>query len=485
MVSTSQAKAKARQMGLARWMQRVLNELDKASRHLKAGPVHDLRVALRRCRSMADGLMGVDPDRDWKRMKKAAGRLLRDLGELRDMQVVMDRASELRTGNDPVGKAVFAAVHTREWRARDTAARALDEFDRKEWKAWARRLPERAEHAPLGSPIYELLALERWQEAHELHRRAMRRRSPGAFHELRIALKRFRYTVENFLPKLHAEWGADFKKLQDFLGDAHDLDLLWATARRAGGRAAARNRARWHNQIEQERKQRLAQYRDKMAGRKSLWQVWREKLPRGERLDVAALERFSAWASFLDPDFTHAQHVAHLALQLQTGLAAQGLAVDHNGRRAPLILRGAALMHDVGRAKAKGSHHKESYRLIRKLDPPPGWTVEEMKEMALVARYHQRAVPNVKQKGFRSLEEAQQKETLFLAGVLRLACTLDAYHTGSVRQVEVENEPGALVIWASGYEEEEPLASWLASSRHLLEMVCDRPVFIRGTVNCS
>jgi len=45
-----------------------------------ADPVHDLRVALRRCRSLADGLMALDPDPDWKAMKKAGRRLFQRLG---------------------------------------------------------------------------------------------------------------------------------------------------------------------------------------------------------------------------------------------------------------------------------------------------------------------------------------------------------------------------------------------------------------------
>src|SRR5271165_7146755 len=56
--------------GLAYWAQRVLEECDKASQGFAADPVHDLRVAIRRCRSMADGFLSVDPDPGWKQMKR-------------------------------------------------------------------------------------------------------------------------------------------------------------------------------------------------------------------------------------------------------------------------------------------------------------------------------------------------------------------------------------------------------------------------------
>ena len=57
--------------------------------------MHDLRVALRRCRSMADGMMAMDPDKDWKAMKKAGKRLFQRLGTLRDVQIMMEWIEKL------------------------------------------------------------------------------------------------------------------------------------------------------------------------------------------------------------------------------------------------------------------------------------------------------------------------------------------------------------------------------------------------------
>ena len=56
-------------------------------------------------------------------------------------------------------------------------------------------LPCRVARVRTGGVIFKHLALERWTEPYELHRRALRNRSQVAFHSLRIGIKRFRYIV--------------------------------------------------------------------------------------------------------------------------------------------------------------------------------------------------------------------------------------------------------------------------------------------------
>src|SRR6185312_6788300 len=153
-------------------------------------------------------------------------------------------------------------------------------FDYRQWRTWTAKLPGRAMRIPPGSPVLAHLALERWHEAHALHLRASRNRTNVAFHDLLIAIKRFRYTIENFLPVLHQSWSGDLKEVQDILGEIHDLDVLWQTALQIKAFPDAVARAKWRTRLMQEREQRLAMYRSKMIGKNSLWTVWRESLPR-------------------------------------------------------------------------------------------------------------------------------------------------------------------------------------------------------------
>src|SRR5437588_9146058 len=91
-------------------MARVLEECDSVAADFSPDPVHDLRVALRRCRSMADGLMAIVLDSDWKKMKRAGKRLFQKLGDLRDTQVMMEWVEKLDSEDARVARE--APVHS-------------------------------------------------------------------------------------------------------------------------------------------------------------------------------------------------------------------------------------------------------------------------------------------------------------------------------------------------------------------------------------
>src|SRR5271167_2342256 len=409
------ARNATQKAGLAFWMERVLEECDRTGIDLAADPVHDLRVALRRCRSMADGLFVMDPNPAWKEMKRAGKRLFSQLGELRDAQVMEEWVGRLGKPEDPVTSLLLHFLAGREAQLKQQAALALQEFDRKQWRRWSAVLPRRAARMQAGSLLFKHLALERWTEAQELHRRALRNRSQVGFHRLRIGLKRFRYIVENFLPEQHSAWSNDLKELQDLLGEVHALDVLWATALRIKALRDSETRARWHARVIEERTRRIEKYREKMLGQASLWHVWRAELPVGKQIESAALSRLKLWASFLDPDFKHSIHVTRLALQLYDGLQRPA---DSDQRS---ILQVAALLHDVGRSKNEKGHHKATYKLIRRLIPPLSWSEEKLRLAGIVARYHRGALPGAGQETLAGLTPAHHQAILRLAGILRLA----------------------------------------------------------------
>ena len=484
--SPKSAPAQKPKLGLRFWMERVLVECDRASAGLEADPVHDLRVAVRRCRSLADGLMAMDPEPSWKEMKKAGRKLFRALGELRDMQVMQEWIEKLagvdnamkEPAIDPVAAKLLNHVHAREAECKQLASKELAQFDRKRWRQWSRSLPRRASRLRPGNVVYLHLALEKWMAAYELHKRAVRTRSQIALHELRIGIKRFRYTVENFLPAQHALWGPGLKELQDLLGEVHDLDVLWATALEIAAFPDVESRNRWREKINHERTRRVERYRELMIGKNSLWRVWRAQLPSGAQLRAAAMSRLRVWAGYLDPDFSHAQRVAQLSLYLYDGLRKAGLLRhdEENGSRD--VLQAAAFMHDVGKAKGNENHQKRSFRMILELARPLGWSLHELELAAVVARYHCGALPRPRAKTMQRLELPERRRALELAGVLRLANALDS-RNGTAPRLAVEGRDGIVTVQSAGYSPLDRSAEGVAAARHLLEIVLKRPVIVR------
>src|SRR5579872_5492105 len=157
-VAVAAAKNTRKKTGLALWMERVIEECERASLDFSADPVHDLRVALRRCRSIADGLRMIDPDPAWKTMKKAGRQLFRELGELRDAQVMEEWVRRLGNPDDPVTNALLQFLASREVQLKQQAALGLQEFDRKQWRRWIASLPRRAARMRAESAVFKHLA---------------------------------------------------------------------------------------------------------------------------------------------------------------------------------------------------------------------------------------------------------------------------------------------------------------------------------------
>jgi CHAD domain-containing protein len=530
-------KTTTKTTGLRYWMVRVLEECEHVAADFSADPVHDLRVSLRRCRSMADGMMAMDPDRDWKAMKKAGKRLFQRLGALRDVQIMMEWIEKLHPGPieaaamvvspevsadgdsaagggsaplnpDPPAHALLQILRGREIEQKREARAALEEFDRKEWRQWSTSLPVRTARIRLGSAVFKHLALERWTAARELHTRALRKRSQVGFHTLRIGIKRFRYIVENFLPVEHKEWSNDLKHMQDLLGEVHDLDVLWAAALACHVFPDEDSRKSWHTRIIDKRTKRIDEYRERTVGPDSLWDQWRAGLPQGKQIQAIATQRMKLWAKSLDPDFGHSERVARMALELYDGLVGAGLIAggrtgapseNGGGSEARASLNLAALLHDVGKAKGNKGHHKESSELIKGHGTPLGWTTETMTRAAVVARFHAGALPTRSHKALRDMLPEEQKITIQLAAILRLANAFDNAHDGHVRRVKIENVDAArrrtngflrkpvrlgpneaLIIGAEGFVPGSATAQATAAERYLLETVLRRPVVVKA-----
>lgn len=130
-------------------------------------------------------------------------------------------------------------------------------------------------------------------------------------------------------------------------------------------------------------------------------------------------------------DREHQVHVCNLALSIYDILKP----LHKYGVYEKNILKGAALLHDIGQYISYSKHHKHSYYIIIHSDMP-GMTEKEKLLIATIARYHRRAIPSLKQSEYQTLDASERMMIRRLAGILRIADALDKEHQSLVTAVD-------------------------------------------------
>ncbi len=465
--------------GLSHWMNRVLEELGSLQTVPDPDTVHDLRVAIRRCRSLAAVMEEIDTDSAWPEMRKTARKLFRGLGDVRDAQVMEEWIKKLGAGNDPVRMQILAALETDEKERTAHALRVAAKFNEKEWAQLERRLRQRVRLVPVGGLAAECLALERFEEAKELHNRALRTEKSKPWHALRIGLKRFRYTLEGFLPEHYAAWSENLKRLQDLLGDIHDLDVLAELLEEARVSAAAESIEAWQEKVVNERRERIETYRQLTLGKTSLWHEWRHNLPHGQRLEAAAMARLRATARGADAHSPRTGQVSRIAMRvfdLLRRVQAAPAFLEASTRR---MMQAAGKLHGVGATGDRNLSQKAVRKYLLGMIVPPNWTAEQWDLMAWAVRFHRGAEPKQKN-GFAKLSEEQQTTVRALAGVLRLARGLRKAGIESAVGLRLEKSADAMVLRVPGLSDTAEMAARLAAAKHLLEIVLGKPLILKA-----
>ncbi|HEY3816762.1 MAG TPA: CHAD domain-containing protein [Polyangiaceae bacterium] len=201
--------------------------------------VHDLRVALRRTRTVLEVGRRVLGRFHADEVRRAMRALMRATGDLRDEEVFLELVASIAPpdAGPPDVQAWVDARRRRERHLRGELARLLHsgELDR------GRALLD-ALLAFRVDPAHDRRVTKFARRAVDRARRKVDRRSdaqpddPDALHRLRIAYKRLRYTVETLadsLPDDLAALAQPASRLQSRLGDLHDVDIAVGRVRRA------------------------------------------------------------------------------------------------------------------------------------------------------------------------------------------------------------------------------------------------------------
>ena len=123
-----------------------------------------------------------------------------------------------------------------------------------------------------------------------------------------------------------------------------------------------------------------------------------------------------------------------------------------------MALEAAANLHDIGWSETRPTgrgHHKASARLIRAA-LWRGVRSEDVALIALVARYHRKALPSQRHEEYAALAPPERDRLRALAAVLRVADGLDRRHLQTIPDVEVVFTEGRCEIVASALRDSAP-----------------------------
>ena len=142
-------------------------------------------------------------------------------------------------------------------------------------------------------------------------------------------------------------------------------------------------------------------------------------------------------------DLTHAEHVARLSQQLFRGLQE----MHQLDLRSETILFVAGLLHEVGLYVSQNAYHKHSYYLISNGELF-GLSDHDQQLVALLARYHRRALPKPSHEPYARLPRKSRVVLSQLAGILRLAVSLDHGRCQRIHDIQCRPERQRLVVVA-------------------------------------
>ncbi|MCW1966949.1 MAG: HD domain-containing protein [Anaerolineae bacterium] len=129
------------------------------------------------------------------------------------------------------------------------------------------------------------------------------------------------------------------------------------------------------------------------------------------------------------PDIAHAEYVALLASQLFTGTHSLHQLSD----RAHYLLYAAALLHDIAAYQDRDTHHILGRDLVMQSELPEFNKIERQMVACMVAFHRNKRFKPLKEPLFVLLNASEQRQTVILSGLLRVADGLDRSHTQSTQ----------------------------------------------------
>jgi CHAD domain-containing protein len=267
-----------RNYGLKYWMAKAGTEYAQARTSPNPIVIHDLRVALRRVRTLASYLALAHPSPALETIQSLSKPLFKDLAKLRNNQVLQERLKQLRSKKDPAAVKLLKILESGETKFRGNIREILPRFEILKWRKLTRLISQPEHIGKTSRKIYVKLALQQLERTEKLHGKVLLKPSLKNYHRVRIAFKKFRYLLENLLPADYRLNAKTLMAIQDVLGSYHDFEFLRKFIQKQRRHLSATNRHQCERSILKEQKRSLRIYHALMSGQKRLWRAWRKGL---------------------------------------------------------------------------------------------------------------------------------------------------------------------------------------------------------------
>lgn len=420
--------------------------------------VHRMRVASRRLRSALVLFGECYEEEEVRKWNKAVRSVTKDLGEARDLDVQIEFLNGFAQAHAdlPSLEELTRELEMQRERAQPRIVSGLEKLERKGTLEEMRRTYEEVRNAPRCSVPWGTMERAfhhisiRLDDLLSLQECVHQPEAKDKHHQMRIAAKRLRYTMEAF-EALYGEGVkariAVIKDLQDRLGGLHDCDV-WIDMLQARGVDDPGLDTLQHDRMAA-----------RITGFEDFVKVWESLIEEGFFTDLlnsivpdaaqtmtqmaglTKLERIKAIARACGVDEGHPLHVAGLSMMLFDGL--RPLHQLDDTQRS--MLEYAAVLHDIGWKEGQEGHHKTSFQMIMSDDQLP-LDGTERSIVANVARYHRGALPSDGHRGYKALRSADRMVVDQLASILRVADALDVSHASVVRSIECRIKKGSVNI---------------------------------------
>jgi len=165
----------------------------------------------------------------------------------------------------------------------------------------------------------------------------------------------------------------------------------------------------------------------------------------GKSLGKEVLRSAKILAARYHSDPRHGKHVARMCKWLFGELKD----LHQLGSHEALLLRVAAILHEVGSFISPRAHHKHSEYVILNSEIF-GLDRLDVTIIALVARYHRHSGPSLSHPAYRDLPIPDRLRVSKLAAILRVADALERTHDQRVKDFSIQLEPGRLRLRLGG-----------------------------------